>query len=221
MKRVSVTAVLIFIASLAAVAQEKPEANGAVHYLRCGALFQPESGQMRRNVLITIQGDRIKDVRENAQAPAGATAIDLGDHTCLPGLMDTHTHTLLQGDITAADYDDQLLKESTAYRAILGTRNVRRALEYGFTTIRDVETEGAGYADVDLKKAINNGVIPGPRMKRAKLFASRSASAPTGSKSIRTGVISFAPTASSMTFLPSRWMSCAPSSTKRTASITK
>jgi imidazolonepropionase-like amidohydrolase len=167
MKRVSVTAVLILIVSLAAVAQEKPEANGAVHYLRCGALFQPDSGQMRRNVLIAIQGDRIKDVRENAQAPAGATAIDLGDHTCLPGLMDTHTHTLLQGDITAADYDDQLLKESTAYRAILGTRNVRRALEYGFTTIRDVETEGAGYADVDLKKAINNGVIPGPRMKVA------------------------------------------------------
>src|SRR5262249_17527829 len=66
-----------------------------------------------------------------------------------------------------ADYDEQLLKQSTAYRAILGTRSVRRALEYGFTTIRDLETEGAGYADVDLKKAINNGVIPGPRMKVA------------------------------------------------------
>jgi imidazolonepropionase-like amidohydrolase len=166
MKRVCVAAVLIFIVSLAA-AQQKPEESAAVHYLRCGALFQPENGQMRRNVLIIIQGERIKDVRENAQAPAGATAIDLGDHTCLPGLMDTHTHTLLQGDITAADYDEQLLKESTAYRAILGTRSVRHALEYGFTTIRDLETEGAGYADVDLKKAINNGVIPGPRMKVA------------------------------------------------------
>ena len=122
---------------------------------------------MRHNVLITIQGDRIKEVRENAQAPAGAPIVDLSDHTCLPGLMDTHTHTLLQGDITAADYDVQLLKESTAYRAILGTRSVRRALGYGFTSIRDLETEGAGYADVDLKKAINNGVIPGPRMKVA------------------------------------------------------
>lgn len=122
---------------------------------------------MRHNVLITIQGDRIKDVRENAQAPAGAPMVDLSGQTCLPGLMDTHTHTLLQGDITAADYDVQLLKESTAYRAILGTRSVRRALGYGFTTIRDLETEGAGYADVDLKKAIDNGVIPGPRMKVA------------------------------------------------------
>src|SRR5215467_4154686 len=166
MKRASVAVVVIVMAALAA-GQDKPGANAAVRYLRCGALFQPESGQMRRNVLITIQGDRIKEVRENAQPPAGATTIDLADHTCLPGLMDTHTHTLLQGDITAADYDEQLLKQSTAYRAILGTRSVRRALEYGFTTIRDLETEGAGYADADLKKAINNGIIPGPRMRVA------------------------------------------------------
>jgi imidazolonepropionase-like amidohydrolase len=138
-----------------------------VRYLRCGALIQPESGSAQHNVLIAIQGDRIKDVRENSQAPAGAQVTDLSDHTCLPGLIDTHTHTLLQGDITAADYDEQLLKQSVPYRAILGTRNVRRALEYGFTTIRDLETEGAGYADVDLKRAINNGVIPGPRMKVA------------------------------------------------------
>jgi imidazolonepropionase-like amidohydrolase len=81
--------------------------------------------------------------------------------------MDTHTHILLQGDITAADYDEQLLKESPEYRAILATVNARRALEYGFTSIRDVETEGAGYADADVKKAINNGIIPGPRMQVA------------------------------------------------------
>lgn len=165
MKRASVVVLVLLV--VVAVGQDKPAANPAVRYLRCGALFQPEDGQMRRNVLITIQGDRIKEVHDNEQPPAGATTIDLADHTCLPGLMDTHTHTLLQGDITAADYDEQLLKQSTAYRAILGTRSVRRALEYGFTTIRDLETEGAGYADVDLKKAINNGIIPGPRMKVA------------------------------------------------------
>src|SRR5215813_11057032 len=146
-------------------AQAKPEP--AVHYVRCGALVQPESGKLQRNVLITIQGERITEVRENASAPSGAQAIDLSDHTCLPGLIDTHTHVLLQGDMTAADYDEQLFKQSVAYRAILATRSVRRALDYGFTTIRDLETEGAGYADVDLKKAINNGIIPGPRMKVA------------------------------------------------------
>lgn len=166
MKRILVAPILALLVSLAA-GQDKPAAPAAAVYLHCGAVFQPENGQMRRNILITIQGDRIREVREGAQAPAGAQTIELGDHTCLPGLMDTHTHTLLQGDITAADYDEQLLKQSTAYRAILGTRSVRRALEYGFTTIRDLETEGAGYADVDLKKAINNGVIPGPRMKVA------------------------------------------------------
>jgi imidazolonepropionase-like amidohydrolase len=118
-------------------------------------------------VLVIVEGDRIRDVREGGAAPAGAQVIDLSDRTCLPGLVDTHTHVLLQGDITAEDYDQQLLKQSMAYRAILGTRSVRRALEYGFTTIRDLETEGAGYADVDLKRAIERGVIPGPRMRVA------------------------------------------------------
>jgi imidazolonepropionase-like amidohydrolase len=157
----------ISVAGLAAAQGQGGKAPAVTRYLRCGALLPPESGKLQRNVLVTVQGERITEVREGASAPAGAQAIDLSDRTCLPGLIDTHTHVLLQGDITAADYDEQLLKESTAYRAILATRSVRRALEYGFTTIRDLETEGAGYADVDLKKAINNGVIPGPRMRVA------------------------------------------------------
>jgi len=89
--------------------------------------------------------------------------IDLSDHNLPAGLDRYATHTLLQGDITAADYDEQLLKQSNAYRAILGDAISASALDYGFTTIRDLETEGAGYADVDLKKAINNGIIPGPQ----------------------------------------------------------
>jgi imidazolonepropionase-like amidohydrolase len=167
MKKILLPAVMIAWACMAPAQQPKADLPAPVHYLRCGALLQPESGKVQHNVLIAIQGERITEVKEGASAPAGATAIDLGDRTCLPGLIDTHTHVLLQGDITAADYDEQLLKQSTAYRAILATRSVKRALEYGFTTIRDLETEGAGYADVDLKKAINNGVIPGPRMRVA------------------------------------------------------
>jgi len=76
--------------------------------------------------------------------------------TVLPGLIDAHTHLLLQGDITSQEYEDQLLKQSTPYRAILAARNARIALEHGFTAIRDLETEGAMYADVDVKLAINN-----------------------------------------------------------------
>jgi len=167
MKTFSVVAVILVMFSLAEGQEQGAKANAPVHYVRCGSLLQPESGRTEHNVLIAIQGERIMEVRENAAPPSGARVTDLSDHTCLPGLIDTHTHVLLQGDITAADYDEQLLKQSTAYRAILATRSVKRALEYGFTTIRDLETEGAGYADVDLKKAINAGVIPGPRMRVA------------------------------------------------------
>ena len=158
---------MIIVACVAPAQQPKADLPAPVHYVSCGALLQPENGKVQHNVLIAIQGERIVEVKEGASAPGGAQVIKLSDRTCLPGLIDTHTHVLLQGDITAADYDEQLLKQSTAYRAILATRSVKRALEYGFTTIRDLETEGAGYADVDLKKAINNGAIPGPRMRVA------------------------------------------------------
>src|SRR5437588_952873 len=150
-----------------ASSQSKPEQSPAkTTYILCDSLLDGKSDQLRKNVLVVIEGDKISRIGPAANT-SGTDVINLPGHTCLPGLIDTHTHVLLQGDITAADYDVQLLKQSREYRTILATVNARRALEYGFTTIRDVETEGAGYADVDLKKAINNGVIPGPRMQVA------------------------------------------------------
>src|SRR5438445_5049311 len=150
-----------------ASSQSKPEQSPAkTTYILCDSLLDGKSDQLRKNVLVVIEGDKISRIGPAANT-SGTDVIHLASHTCMPGLIDTHTHVLLQGDITAADYDEQLLKQSPEYRTILATVNVLRALEYGFTTIRDLETEGAGYADVDLRNAIDRGVIPGPRMQVA------------------------------------------------------
>src|SRR5207302_10859134 len=102
--------------------------------VKAGRLIDGRSDVARSNVRILIAGDRIKAVGPLAQVQAqagGARVIDLAQMAVLPGLIDTHTHLLLQGDPTAASYDEQLLYQSTAYRAILATRNARIALEHG------------------------------------------------------------------------------------------
>src|SRR5713226_8562684 len=135
--------------------------------IRAGKLIDGKSDKPLENVLIVIQGDKIVSVTAGGSAPAGVDVIDLSKATVLPGFIDTHTHVLLQGDITAEEYDAQLLKESIPYRAILAARNAQIALSHGFTAIRDLETEGAMYADVDVKTAIAKGEVPGPRMQVA------------------------------------------------------
>jgi imidazolonepropionase-like amidohydrolase len=132
--------------------------------IRAGKLIDVRNGRVLAGQSILIEGERIKAVGANIQTPDGARVIDLGKSTVLPGLIDNHTHVLLHGDVTADDYAEQLLKESIPYRAIQATVAARTALTNGFTAIRDLETEGAMYADVDVKKAVARGIIPGPRM---------------------------------------------------------
>jgi imidazolonepropionase-like amidohydrolase len=159
--------ILFLLLSTVAFAQSNtPSATPpSITYLHCGALYDGRSEGARKNVWIRIVGGKIDQLGELVPEKGSSEIIDLSHEICLPGLIDTHTHVLLQGDITAEDYNLQILQYSTPYRAILGTVAAQRALNYGFTTIRDLETEGAGYADVDIKKAIDAGVIPGPRMQ--------------------------------------------------------
>jgi len=135
--------------------------------VRAGKLIDGKSDRPIANALILIEDGKITSVTAGGTPPAGVEVIDLSHATVLPGLMDLHTHVLLQGDVTAAEYDEQLLKQSIPYRAILAARNARIALDHGFTVLRDLETEGAMYADVDVKTAIANGEVPGPRMQVA------------------------------------------------------
>ncbi|MBV9344207.1 MAG: amidohydrolase family protein [Gammaproteobacteria bacterium] len=133
--------------------------------LRARALIDG-TGAAPRPAQVLIRGNRIAAVTGPGQeVPAGTEVIDLGEATLLPGLIDCHTHIFLQGeDPAAGGYDVQLLKYPLAYRAARATVAARRALEQGFTTIRDLETEGAGYGDVGIRQAVEEGYIPGPRM---------------------------------------------------------
>lgn len=136
--------------------------------IKAGRLIDTTAGKVLNDQAIVVEGERIKSVGPSAtileKMPEGAALVDLSGSTVLPGLIDCHTHVLLQGDITVADYDEQLLKESIPFRTIRATVAAKTALMNGFTAIRDLETEGAMYADVDVKKAIEKGIIPGPRM---------------------------------------------------------
>jgi len=152
-----------------ALAQPKDAAPALRPYIviRAGTLIDGTSDAPRRDQVIEIRGNHIDKVEDGAgfQMPAGANVIDLSHATVLPGLIDSHTHIFLQGEDPAqGGYDANILKYPLALRAARATVSARRALEQGFTTIRDLETEGAGYGDVGIKEAIEGGYIPGPRM---------------------------------------------------------
>jgi imidazolonepropionase-like amidohydrolase len=153
-----IVAVVLFFACAAAFAADRPVA------IKAARMIDTRAGSVIAPAVVIVRGNTIEAAGRDTAIPDGADVIDLGDMTLLPGLIDAHTHVLLQGDVTAEDYDVQIFKESMAYRALRASRAVKIALEHGFTTIRDVETEGAMYTDVDVKRAINNGIIPGPRM---------------------------------------------------------
>ena len=132
--------------------------------VRAGRLFDGTE-KLAANQVILIKGDRIVKVgpAEKVQVPADAEVVDLTHATVLPGLIDAHTHVFGNGP----DFDNQILRDSYQYRTLTALANAQKDLMVGFTTLRDLKTLGAMYSDVDLRNAIDRGIVPGPRMQVA------------------------------------------------------
>jgi imidazolonepropionase-like amidohydrolase len=135
--------------------------------LRARRLFDACAGGIVEDLALEIQGGRIAALHLPQHVPPGLPVIDLGETTLVPGLIDCHTHLLMRKDARSTSFGMILLTKPTAYRALEGAANARATLHAGFTTVRDVESEGAGYADAALRDAIEAGLVEGPRMQVA------------------------------------------------------
>jgi len=151
---------LLFVCAIAHSQAPSPDHWIAV---RAGRLLDGKSEKLAANQVVLIKGDRIAEVgpAEKVRVPAGAEVIDLSHATVLPGLIDAHTHVFGNGP----DLEAQILRDSYQYRTLTALANANKDLMVGFTTLRDLKTLGAMYSDVDLRNAIDRGVVQGPRMQ--------------------------------------------------------
>jgi imidazolonepropionase-like amidohydrolase len=151
-------------ASFAVTAQE-PTPQPATWLLKADRVFDARSEHTHPGWVVLVQGERIVAVGAAAEVavPAGAQTIDLPGTTLLPGLIDAHSHIFLH-PYNETPWNDQVLKETLAFRTIEAVQHARDTLMAGFTALRDLGTEGAGYADVDVQHAIDKGLIPGPHL---------------------------------------------------------
>jgi len=131
--------------------------------IRAGRLFDGKADDLRKQQVILIEGTRIKQVGAagEVQIPPGTDVLDLSNAVLLPGLIEGHTHIFAHGP----ELDEQMLKESLQYRTLEALVNAQRDLYVGFTTLRDLKTLGGMYGDVDIRTAINNGLVQGPRLQ--------------------------------------------------------
>lgn len=150
---------LIGLLSTLSLAAQQPSA----YYILADRVFDGE--QLHTGWAVLVEADKIKAAGPAAEipVPADATKIQLPNTTLMPGLIEGHSHMLLY-PYNQTDWDTQVLKESDALRTIRATVHLRNTLMAGFTTARDLGTEGAGYSDVALKQAVEKGIIPGPRL---------------------------------------------------------
>lgn len=136
-----------------------------VYLLKPARVFDGETAQPHEGWAVLVRGERIEAAAPlgEIQAPSGAEVIELPGMTLLPGLIEAHSHVLLH-PYSETPWNDQVAREALSLRVARATNHLRNTLLAGFTTIRDLGTEGAGFADVGLKQAVEQGIIPGPRM---------------------------------------------------------
>jgi imidazolonepropionase-like amidohydrolase len=166
--------------------QAKPNAPVSV-LLKPARVFDGVSAQPHEGWVVLVTGDRIAaaGAAADVRVPAGAQVVDLTGMTLLPGLIDAHSHIYLH-PYNEASWNDQVMKETLAYRTIAAMLHCEATLMAGFTTLRDLGTEGAEYADVSVQKAINEGRIRGPRLQVATKAIVASASYGPGPRGFAT-----------------------------------
>lgn len=136
-----------------------------VYLLKPARIFDGESAQLHNGWVVLVRGEKIEALgpATEVKAPADAKVIDLPGMTLMPGLIDAHSHVLLH-PYSETIWNDQVAKEALSLRVARATNHLRKTLLAGFTTLRDLGTEGAGYADVGLKQAVEQGIVPGPAL---------------------------------------------------------
>jgi len=172
LKRVAVSVLALTLCPHIAVSQSSPDTKPAnIVLVKAARLLDVTAGRYIENAAVLIEGERISEVGPAAKiqshAPKSAKMIDLAGATLLPGLIDCHTHLMARTTPGPDGYILDLAKKSQAFRALEGAADARVTLHAGFTTVRDLESEGSGYADVALRDAIHQGLVEGPRMKVA------------------------------------------------------
>ncbi|HEX8307125.1 MAG TPA: amidohydrolase family protein [Allosphingosinicella sp.] len=153
---------MILLALLLAAPTSARSEDGAI-LLRPARVFDGVDPRPHEGWSVLVRGERIEAVGPSLQAPAGARVVELPGTTLIPGLIEGHSHLFLH-PYDETSWDDQVLKEPQSLRTARAVNHARDTLMAGFTTVRDLGTEGAGYADVGLKQAIEQGIVPGPRM---------------------------------------------------------
>src|SRR5436305_418313 len=169
MRKVILSAIILtaclFFQDMFSTEAQQSKPPEAVYLLRPASIFDGESAELHKGWAVIVRGDKIEAVgpANDLKVPPDAKTIDLPNLILMPGLIEAHSHVLLH-PYSETLWNDQVAHEALSLRVARATNHLRSTLMAGFTTVRDLGTEGAGYADVGLKQAVGQGVIPGPRM---------------------------------------------------------